>query len=97
MEDATATGPPRQSDAVTRDESDVPTRDRERSHTAVGAAIEFVAMRPDVGARILARHYALGNGICAGCAASATRHPCLVQRIAVLARRLPTPPTDEGR
>lgn len=62
----------------------------------VDAAIEFVAMRPDVGARILARHYALANGICAGCAASGTRHPCLVQRIAVLACRRPTPPNREG-
>ena len=62
----------------------------------IDAAIEFVAMRPDVGARILARHYALGNGICAGCAASATRHPCLVQRIAVLACRRPTTPTRDG-
>jgi hypothetical protein len=63
----------------------------------VDAAIEFVAMRPDVRARILARHYALENGICAGCTASATRHPCLVQRIAALAARRPTPPpSGEG-
>lgn len=69
---------------------------RERAQVAVDTAIEFVAMRPDVGVRILARHYALGNGICAGCTASATRHPCLVERIAVLARLRPTRPSDEG-
>jgi hypothetical protein len=66
----------------------------QRFPSPVDAAIEFVAMRPDVRARILARHYALENGICAGCAASATRHPCLVQRIAALAGRRPTPPTS---
>jgi hypothetical protein len=68
----------------------------QRFLSPVDAAIEFVAMRPDVRARILARHYARENGICAGCAASATQHACLVQRIAVLAGRHPAPPTHEG-
>jgi hypothetical protein len=56
----------------------------------VDAAIEFVAMRPDGPTRILALHYSLGNGICAGCAASATRYPCPAARIAQLARAHPT-------
>lgn len=54
--------------------------------SAVEAAIEFVAMRPNGPERILRLHYAMRNGLCAGCSATPTRHPCQAARIAELAR-----------
>jgi hypothetical protein len=65
------------------------TTQKARPQEAVDAAVEFVAMRPDGPARILARHYPTKNGICAGCSASATPYPCQAARIAEAAQKHP--------
>jgi hypothetical protein len=57
--------------------------------SAVEAAIEFVAMRPNGPERILRLHYAMRSGLCAGCSATPTRYPCLAAHIAELARLHP--------
>jgi len=68
---------------------------RESEVSNVGAsAVEFaayvMAARADgIAERILRQHYPTSNGLCAGCLASPTNHPCQVARIALLARQRP--------
>jgi hypothetical protein len=65
------------------------TMQKAQPQEAVDAAVEFVAMRPDGPARILAHHYPTESGICAGCLASATPYPCQAARIAEAAQKHP--------
>jgi hypothetical protein len=56
---------------------------------AVVAAIEFVATQHGGAERMLELHYPMASGLCAGCTACPTRHPCQAARIAQLAKRHP--------
>jgi hypothetical protein len=48
-------------------------------------AIRFVAAQPGGASKILSTHYRRPNGLCAGCAATPTKWPCPVGRIAATA------------
>jgi len=67
--------------------------------SGVEFAAYFVALQPGGVERILRRHYAMPNGLCAGCLARPTMYPCQAARIAELAThhaeyRKPTPATE---
>jgi hypothetical protein len=54
------------------------------------AAVEFIAAQFGGAERILEKHYPLpGSGLCAGCSAIPTRHPCAAAGIAGLAKQHP--------
>jgi hypothetical protein len=62
-------------------------------------AAYFVARQPGGVERILRRHHPMPNGLCAGCVATPTMHPCQAARIAEMARqradyRAPTPAVE---
>lgn len=61
-------------------DGDDPTGDTQI--TAVEMAIRFVAAQPGGAGKILSAHCRRPNGLCAGCAATPTRWPCPVGRIA---------------
>ena len=62
--------------------------ERNAGISAVAAAAEFLAAMPGRIERTTARHHPLpGSGICAGCSAALTPHPCAASRIAELARQ----------
>jgi hypothetical protein len=60
---------------------------------AVELAAHFVAAQQGGAERILRLHHPTSNGLCAGCLATPTDHPCQVARIAERALQLPTDPT----
>jgi hypothetical protein len=55
--------------------------------SGVEFAAYFVAVQADGAERILRRHYPMPNGLCAGCLATPTVHPCQAARIAELAQQ----------
>ncbi len=61
--------------------------------TAVESAALFVAAQQGGAERLLRLHRPQPNGLCGGCLATPTDHPCQVARIAERAMRLSTDPT----
>jgi hypothetical protein len=64
---------------------------------AVEFAAYFVAIQRGGAERILQRHRPTPNGLCAGCLATPTTHPCQAARIAEAARRWRGGPMDPRR
>jgi hypothetical protein len=61
----------------------------EKISSAVEYAAYVIARQKGAVQRIRRRHYRSPNGLCAGCVATPTEHPCQITRIADLAQRRP--------
>ena len=61
--------------------------DRVPVDSVIDIAVRFVADQPGGVDRMLARHYLLPDGLCAGCVTNLTRWPCFAANLALSAQR----------